>query len=317
MTDSRRLLKELLDSFLGEFIELFLPEVLEYISKEQLNFLSEEVFTDITAEDKRQKNDLLAQGKWLGKNSNFLIHLAQVRIRDLINFNRRESQTKSSKNYRQLFPERSSLGHPVILIHGFYSDSYALTKVSDYLKNLGKSVYSIDLTPNDGSIPIEDYAEQLSQFINSNFSPQQSLDLVGFSMGGLVCRYYLQRLGGLKRAENLVTVASPHQGTLTAHVTWYDACKQMRPESDFLQDLNSDEYTLNQINCTAIWNPLDFVILPAESSKLLAGNSVMIPCVHHSSVTEDERVFEAIAKALQPPLNRINLDEQQVWPLNN
>ncbi len=209
-------------------------------------------------------------------------------------------KTKVTGIYRGQSSQLKSSWHsnPVILIHGFFSDSYALKQVSEHLKNLAKSVYLIDLIPNDGNIPIEDYAEQLSQFINSNFSPQQSLDLVGFSMGGLVCRYYLQRLGGLKRVENLVTVASPHQGTLTAYVTWCDACKQMRPESDFLQDLNSDEYTLNQINCTAIWNPFDFVILPAQSSKLAAGDTLMIPCVHHSSVTEDERVFEAIANAL-------------------
>ena len=200
---------------------------------------------------------------------------------------------------QQLFPKINSRNNPVILIHGFYSNSSDLKKVSNYLKKLGKSVYLIDLSPNDGSILIEDYAEQLSQFINSNFSLQQSLDLVGFSMGGLVCRYYLQRLGGLKRVKKLVTVASPHQGTVIAYIIGHNACRQMCPESDFLQDLNSDQHTLNQINSTAIWNPLDFVILPAQNSKLSVGSNVMIACVHHSSVTEDDRVFGAIADALQ------------------
>ncbi|GAB4542313.1 MAG: hypothetical protein Tsb0014_35000 [Pleurocapsa sp.] len=113
-------------------------------------------------------------------------------------------------------------------------------------------------------------------------------------MGGLVCRYYLQRLGGLKRVKNLLTVACPHKGTLTAYLTWKYACREMIPRSDFLRDLNSDEYKLNQINCIAIWNPFDFVILPPENSKISAGFNIKIPCLHHSSVTENKRVFVAI-----------------------
>ena len=214
-----------------------------------------------------------------------------MKKRTLVNYSKLSKQ--------QLFINSNFRNNPVILVHGFYSDSSALEKVSNYLKKLDKFVYLIDLIPNDGSISMENYAEQLSQFINSNFSLQQSLDLVGFSMGGLVCRYYLQRLGGFKQVKNLVTIAAPHQGTLTAHIIAYTACRQMRPESGFLQDLNSDQHTLNQINCTAIWNPLDFVILPSQSSKLPVGSNVMIPCIHHSTVTEDDRVFEAIANALK------------------
>ena len=74
MIDHDRLFKELIQTFFWEFIELFLPEVLEYVSRDNLTFLPEEVFTDVTAGDKR-KIDLLAQVKWLGKDSYVLIHV--------------------------------------------------------------------------------------------------------------------------------------------------------------------------------------------------------------------------------------------------
>jgi hypothetical protein len=74
MIDHDRLFKELIQTFFGEFIELFLPKVLNYVSKESLIFLPEEVFTDVTSGDKR-KIDLLAQVKWQGKDSYFLIHV--------------------------------------------------------------------------------------------------------------------------------------------------------------------------------------------------------------------------------------------------
>ncbi|HYW20915.1 MAG TPA: DUF4351 domain-containing protein [Nodularia sp. (in: cyanobacteria)] len=74
MIDHDRLFKELIQTFFWEFIELFLPEVLEYITQDSLNFLTEEIFTDVTTGDKR-KVDLLAQVKWSGEDSYFLIHI--------------------------------------------------------------------------------------------------------------------------------------------------------------------------------------------------------------------------------------------------
>ncbi|GAX34791.1 DUF4351 domain-containing protein [Nodularia sp. NIES-3585] len=74
MIDHDRLFKELIQTFFWEFIELFLPEVLEYVTQDSLNFLTEEIFTDVTTGDKRRV-DLLAQVKWRGEDSYFLIHL--------------------------------------------------------------------------------------------------------------------------------------------------------------------------------------------------------------------------------------------------
>lgn len=74
MIDHDRLFKELIQTFFWEFIELFLPEVLEYVAQDSLTFLTEEIFTDVTTGDKR-RIDLLAQVKWRGENSYFLIHL--------------------------------------------------------------------------------------------------------------------------------------------------------------------------------------------------------------------------------------------------
>ncbi|MDB9399682.1 DUF4351 domain-containing protein [Microcystis aeruginosa CS-567/02-A1] len=74
MIDHDRLFKELIQTFFWEFIELFLPEVLEYVTQDSLIFLTEEIFTDVTTGDKRRV-DVLAQVKWRGEDSYFLIHL--------------------------------------------------------------------------------------------------------------------------------------------------------------------------------------------------------------------------------------------------
>jgi hypothetical protein len=74
MIDHDRLFKELISTFFIEFIELFFPSILEYLDPETITFLDKEVFTDVT-EGERHESDLVAQVKFLGKDSCFLIHI--------------------------------------------------------------------------------------------------------------------------------------------------------------------------------------------------------------------------------------------------
>ncbi|CAM5527705.1 hypothetical protein SMICM304S_05241 [Streptomyces microflavus] len=45
---------------------------------------------------------------------------------------------------------------------------------------------------------------------------QREVDIVGHSLGGLIARYYVQRLGGDRRVRTLVTLGTPHGGTAVA-----------------------------------------------------------------------------------------------------
>lgn len=72
--DHDRLFKELISTFFLEFIELFFPQVLEYVDSKSVLLLDKELFTDVTAGEKYE-TDLIAQVKFLGKPSYFLIHI--------------------------------------------------------------------------------------------------------------------------------------------------------------------------------------------------------------------------------------------------
>ena len=52
-------------------------------------------------------------------------------------------------------------------------------------------------------------ARQVHAYIESTFNPGEVVDLVGFSMGGLIARYYVQRLAVMGRVSRLVTISSP------------------------------------------------------------------------------------------------------------
>src|SRR6185436_5431091 len=93
-------------------------------------------------------------------------------------------------------------------------------------------------------------------------------DLIGFSMGGLIARYYLQRLGGIEKVGRFVSIAAPHQGTHMARLGGLPGWVQMRPGSEFLRDLASDADVLRRVNFTSFYTPLDAVIVPARSSEM-------------------------------------------------
>ena len=167
-----------------------------------------------------------------------------------------------------------------------------------FLRTGDWEVYSISLKPSWGEVGIEQLALQLKQFIDSNITPGRDFDLVGFSMGGLVSRYYLQRLGGLDRVKRFIKLATPHHGTVIAWLGWNTGCQQMRPNSLFLQDLNRDLPTLEQTQFTSIWTPLDLMILPADSSRTGLGREIKIWMPAHPLMVLHPKCIRAVAAEL-------------------
>ncbi|MBF2050717.1 MAG: DUF4351 domain-containing protein [Elainella sp. C42_A2020_010] len=74
MIDHDQLFKELLSNFFSEFIELFLPQVAEYLEPAPIIFLQQEFYTDVLSGEQRVI-DLLAQVKYRGQDTCFLIHI--------------------------------------------------------------------------------------------------------------------------------------------------------------------------------------------------------------------------------------------------
>ena len=192
--------------------------------------------------------------------------------------------------------------NPVLLVHGINDTGAVFNKMASYLREQGLSVHTVDLVPNNGAEVLDKLAQQVANYISTTFEAKQPFDLVGFSMGGLVSRYYIQRLGGIDRVQRFITISSPHKGTIVAYGTWLAGAVQMRPNSDFINDLNSDVEMLKQLNFTSIWTPYDLMILPAESSQLGIDKEVILPVILHPLMLTDIRVLRIVAKALIAPL---------------
>lgn len=186
----------------------------------------------------------------------------------------------------------------VVLVHGLWNTVNIFGRLHGYLENQGWDVYAVSLIPNNGDIGIEQQAEQLYEFIKLSLGSQQSFCLLGFSMGGLVSRYYLQRLGGLRRVRRFIAVSVPHYGSALAWFRWNIGGLQMRPGSDFLTDLNRDMEKLSVCRPLSLWTPYDLLVLPARHCCLPVGENQRLLVRTHDEMLWDEKSLAAIAKGL-------------------
>lgn len=188
---------------------------------------------------------------------------------------------------------------PLLLIHGIDDTAEIFDALKIYLSDRGwQDIHTIDLMPSNGDIGLDILAAQVRDYVESYLAHAAEVDVLGFSMGGIVGRYYIQRLGGSARVRRFVTLSSPHNGTWTGYLRPNIGAGQMRPNSNFLQDLNSTVDELYQVEFTSVWTPYDLMIVPADSSRLPVGTMIQLPVLAHPFMVSDERSLATIVNLL-------------------
>lgn len=190
---------------------------------------------------------------------------------------------------------------PILLVHGLGDTARLFGTMSAYLAKDGRKVHCVNLEPNDGEVGLEQLATQIQSYVAERFAPAPKFDLLGFSMGGIVSRYYVQRLGGIERVRRFVTISSPHRGTWTAWLQGNAGIRQMRPNSKFLGNLNRDCGILAQAGFVSIWTPFDLMIVPARSSVLPVGRSIQVGVLAHPLMVNDREVLRVVEQVLTEP----------------
>ncbi len=189
------------------------------------------------------------------------------------------------------------IANPVLLIHGIDDQRSKMAGLKRYLEARGFECDSFDMVPSDGSVGLEELAKQVAVRVASLEKNNRKVDLVGFSLGGMVARYYLLKAGGAEHVERLVTISSPHHGTYTAFLRQNALSKELRPGSPILEELNKMPFPPG-CRLSSIWTPLDLMIFPAWSSRLSGAKEKVIPVLLHPWMVSDGRCFEAVADAL-------------------
>jgi triacylglycerol lipase len=186
----------------------------------------------------------------------------------------------------------------VVLVHGFLETGSTYKMLQKRLEKRGVEVFVPRLLHTDGRGGLEKLALHLKVDIDEKFGTKEPISIVAFSMGGLVCRQYLQNLGGVSRCENFITISSPHHGTTAAWFYPTQGTKDMRPGSPFLTRLRDTEDRLGKIPVTSYRTPMDLVILPPSSSIWDRAENLEYPVVLHPLMVTSPRVLTDIERRL-------------------
>lgn len=198
---------------------------------------------------------------------------------------------------RESTPNPNPVGR-VVLVHGFLETGSALTNMKRRLEKQGYQCLVPKLRHSDGRGGLEPLAEGLKQDIDAAYGPNQPIQLIGFSMGGIVSRYYLQNLGGARRCDKFFTISSPHHGTWTAWMYPTKGAAQMRPGSDFLAQLAHSEPELGDMPVVSYRTPMDLIILPTRSSVWDRAENLEYLVPLHPLMVSSSRVLGDLEKRL-------------------
>ncbi|WP_183463395.1 esterase/lipase family protein [Microbulbifer rhizosphaerae] len=189
-----------------------------------------------------------------------------------------------------------------ILIPGIFDRGKSMLRMRQALESKGFSAHCINLQYNSGWHGMEHLSRQLKDQVDALAEGNSSCSLVGFSMGGIVARHYLQRLDGVERVHKFISISSPHYGSFWAKFLPYKGGRQLSIGSDFLNTLNEDVQSLADISPVSIWTPYDITIVPHTSSRLPIGKAYEFPVKLHRWMPLDQAVISAVAAELTEAL---------------
>ena len=203
---------------------------------------------------------------------------------------------------------------PVLLVPGYGGSAASVAALAGELRAAGRTVSVIE-PPGDGRGDLRDTARVLLEESDRALRDgAPSVDVVGYSAGGVIARYWAAELGGDAVARRVVTLGSPHHGTSLAALgarvgRCPPGCEQLVPDSDLLSDLNADDETPDGPLWTTIWTDRDTIVTPPDSARLDGATQVVVQqvcpgtAVSHGELPQHPLVTALVLEALaaDPP----------------
>ncbi|MER6459491.1 alpha/beta fold hydrolase [Streptomyces sp. NPDC001228] len=192
---------------------------------------------------------------------------------------------------------------PVVLLHGFIDNRSVFVLLRRALaQHGGQRVESLNYSPLTCDIRtaaglLGRHIEEICQRTGS-----RRVDIVGHSLGGLIARYYVQRLGGDYRVRTLVTLGTPHSGTRVVPLAdAHPIVRQMRPGSEVIEELAQPAPGC-RTRFVGFWSDLDSVMEPVETARIdhpdLIATNVQVTGVGHLALPVHPTVATGIRQAL-------------------
>jgi triacylglycerol esterase/lipase EstA (alpha/beta hydrolase family) len=186
----------------------------------------------------------------------------------------------------------------VVLVHGYCCNRAAWWWLARRLCGADWNVATLNLEPVFADI--EDLAKQLGVRVEQACAAAgvERVALVTHSMGGLVARAYLRRVGA-HRVDRLITLGAPHGGTRIAAWGAGRNARQMEVGSRWLQSLAAVTMPAGR-PVVSIYSMHDNFVAPQSNQALAGARNIAVKGVGHLELLRDEKVAALVMRALEP-----------------
>jgi triacylglycerol lipase len=211
-----------------------------------------------------------------------------------------------------LTPEQRGLVHhdldaaatPILLVHGIVDNHSIFTVMDRALRRRGFqtiSTYDYGLLTRDVRAAAELLGDEIGKVAAD--TGYQRIHVIGHSLGGLIARYYVQRLGGDAAVHTLVTLGTPHLGTQLARaVPMLPLVRQLTPGSEVIREL-AEPAAGCATRFIAFHSDLDHLVVPHRNARLkhpdLNVRNIAVRGVGHMSMPHNQGIAFQIAEALR------------------
>jgi len=186
----------------------------------------------------------------------------------------------------------------VLLVHGYLCNRAVWQPLiaSGVLNDC--NVATVSLTPVFGGI--DDYADGVRDAVDRLLaaSGARNVIVVCHSMGGLATRAYLRRHGDAC-VLRVITLATPHHGTVFGRLGFGTNAKQMATGSAYITDLAASESAERRAKFFCIATRDDNLVVPRSSPLLPGARQFELDRVGHLALTEDGRAWRLVADEIR------------------
>jgi triacylglycerol lipase len=220
-------------------------------------------------------------------------------------------------------PVSQALPGPVLLVPGYGGNVDSLQPLAAAVRSAGRTAVVVPPV-GDGTGDLRAQADHLGEIAEQvrRDTGAASVDLIGFSAGGVVARLWVKDEGGDGVTRRVITLGSPHHGTSQAALGaglgggCPEACQQLAPDSDLLRRLNAGDETPDGPLWVTVRTTADRVVTPVESAALDGALNIAVQdacptsTATHGDLVRDPVVLAVLVSTLgaDPPRAPTNVN---------
>jgi hypothetical protein len=209
------------------------------------------------------------------------------------------------------FPPQDRPG-PVLLVPGYGGSTGSLSVLARRIRATGRQATVVHLPGNGTGSLVADASVLNAAVTRALRGGAPSVDVIGYSAGGVTALLWAREDGGVHKARRVVTLGSPfHGATIAAAAEGFVpgacpvACQQLVPGSSLLSQLDAARVPARP-PWLSLWSTDDRTVTPPDSARLAGAINVPIQSVcpaqqiSHSELPVNPVVTAMVLQAIGP-----------------